>query len=102
MSSEICLIAIVQGKPGSGDAIAEALKACALASREEVGCYFYMPHRDLDHADRVVMVERWASRAVLAEHEQTAHYKTLGTVIGPLLAEPVQLLITAALPPLAP
>jgi quinol monooxygenase YgiN len=97
MSSEIRVVAVVQGKPGTADAIEQVLSRCAVPSRAEAGCLFYTPHRDLDHADRFVFFERWASRAALAEHERTEHFQQLVRDLTPLVDKPLDVSILEAL-----
>ena len=69
MSSEIRVVAVVQGKAGTADAIQQVLLRCVAPSRAETGCLLYTPHRDLDCADRFVFFERWTSRAALDLHK---------------------------------
>jgi quinol monooxygenase YgiN len=97
MSSEISVVAVVQGNPGTADAIQQVLLRCVAPSRAEPGCLFYTPHRDLDHADRFVFFERWTSRAALAEHEGTDHFKQLVRELTPLLAAPLGVTVLEAL-----
>jgi quinol monooxygenase YgiN len=97
MSSEIRVVAVVQGKPGTADAIEQALLRCVAPSRAETGCLLYTPHRDLDRAERFVFFERWASRAALVEHERTEHFKELVRELTPLIAQPLDVTILEAL-----
>ncbi|WP_429555892.1 putative quinol monooxygenase [Paraburkholderia sp. MM5477-R1] len=97
MSSEIRVVAVVQGKSGTADAIEQALLRCVAPSRAETGCLLYTPHRDLDRAERFVFFERWASRAALAEHERTEHFKELVRELAPLVAQPLDMTILEAL-----
>ena len=97
MSSEIRVVAVVQGKPGTADAIQQVLLRCVAPSRSETGCLLYTPHRDLDRAERFVFFERWASRAALAEHEDTEHFKQLIRELTPLLAHPLDVTVLEAL-----
>ncbi len=93
MSSEIRVIAVVQGKPGTADAIEQALLRCVAPSRAEAGCLLYTPHRDLNRADQFVFFERWASREALAEHERTEHFKQLVRDLTPLVVKPLDVTI---------
>ena len=97
MSSEIRVIAVVQGKPGTADAIEQALLRCVAPSRAETGCLLYTPHRDLNRADQFVFFERWASREALAEHERTEHFKQLVRELTPLVVKPLDVTILEAL-----
>ncbi len=91
MSSEIQVVAVLQGTPGSGDALAAAATRCAGPSREEPGCLAYTPYRDTDRADRIVFVERWADRDAIAHHERTPHFIAFVEAVKPLLSEPLHL-----------
>ncbi|CAB3798499.1 putative quinol monooxygenase [Pararobbsia alpina] len=97
MSSEIRVVAVVQGKPGTADAIEQVLLRCVAPSRAETGCLLYTPHRDLDRADRFVFYERWASRAALTEHAGTEHFNQLVRELTPLLAHPLEVTVLEAL-----
>jgi quinol monooxygenase YgiN len=97
MSSEIRVVAVAQGKPGTADAIEQALLRCVAPSRAETGCLLYTPHRDLDRADCFVFFERWTSRAALAEHERTRHFEELVRELKPLLVQPLEVTILEAL-----
>jgi quinol monooxygenase YgiN len=87
MSSEIRVIAVVQGKPGTADAIQQALLRCVAPSRAETGCLLYTPHRDLDRTERFVFFE----------HEGTEHFKELVRELTPLLAHPLDVTVLEAL-----
>lgn len=93
MSEVLNIVAVVQGKAGTADQLYQIIKPCVAASRNDPGCLQYQIHRDLDHADRLVFLERWANRQSLQQHEQTAHFKTLAEAIKPLLAEPLSVLV---------
>jgi quinol monooxygenase YgiN len=97
MTSEIHVVAVVQGKPGTAEAIESIVSRCVSPSRAEPGCFAYTPHRDLDHADRVVFIETWRSREAFADHQRTAHFQTLAHDLAPLLAEPLQVSVLDAL-----
>jgi len=97
MSSEIRVVAVVQGIPGTADAIERALSHCVAPSRAETGCLLYTPHRDLDRAERFVFFERWTSRAALSEHAGTEHFKELTRELTPLLAYPLDVTVLEAL-----
>ncbi|ACB95945.1 putative quinol monooxygenase [Beijerinckia indica] len=93
MSEEISLVAIVTAKPGTEAQVQAAIGQVVEPSRAEAGNISYIPHRDLDNPARFVFVERWASRAALAEHEKTAHFQAFAGTVVPLLAEPLQIII---------
>ncbi len=69
----IYVIAELRLKPGMADkAVAEARKVVA-GTVEEDGCIFYDMHRSIHDPDKLVVVERWASRAALDAHMHTPH-----------------------------
>ncbi|MGI4860463.1 MAG: putative quinol monooxygenase [Janthinobacterium lividum] len=97
MSDEIRVVAVLQGKPGTSKALGEALQRCVASSRLEAGCHFYTAHQDLADADRIVVIERWASQQALDAHKQTPHYLALGGEIGDLVAAAPQVSVLRSL-----
>ncbi len=93
MSDEIAVVAIVEAKPGREAEVEAAIRACVSATRQETGCLSYAAHADLDAPERFVFVERWASRAALAEHEKTPHLQAFVAALKDLLAAPLQVLV---------
>jgi len=91
MSSEIVVVAVLQGTPGSADKIIDAVRPCVAASRTEAGCNLYTCNRDQDKADRFVFIERWANAEALDAHGRSAHFQALGQALAPFLAEPLQI-----------
>lgn len=69
----IFLIATLTIKPGSFDAIMEAVTPCLHATRKEEGCISYDLHRSVDDDNKLVFVERWESLEHLNAHFQTPH-----------------------------
>lgn len=49
----------------------------AEATRQELGNVSFTVFRQLDDERSLVIIERYASRAAAAEHEQTPHFKDL-------------------------
>ncbi len=71
----IYVVAEVRLKPGMADkAVAAARKVVAETVKED-GCIFYDMHRSVNVADKIVVVERWASRDALDRHMHTPHLK---------------------------
>lgn len=98
MSDEIAVVAIVEAKPDRVDAVEAAIQACVGPTRQEAGCLLYTAHRDLDQPARFVFIERWASRAALADHEKQPHFLTMAKAFEPLLAAPLQVHVLRQLP----
>lgn len=92
MSSEIRVVAIVQAKPGQAPAVARAIAACVASSRAEAGCREYTAHRDREHPDRFVFVERWADGDAMAAHERSAHFQALAQALAPRVQGELQVL----------
>ncbi|MGI4984166.1 MAG: putative quinol monooxygenase [Janthinobacterium lividum] len=97
MTEEIRVVAVLQGKPGTGKALAAALQRCVVPSRLEAGCHFYTAHEDLADADRIVVIERWASQQALDAHKHTPHYLALGGEIGDIVTGAPQVSILRSL-----
>ena len=69
----IYLIATLHIKPGSMDAIYEAVMPCIEATREEEGCISYDLHRSITSENKLVFVEAWRDRAALDAHFKEPH-----------------------------
>lgn len=69
----IYLIATLTIKPGSMDAIYEAVMPCIEATREEAGCISYDLHRSISNENKLVFVEKWKDRAALDAHFKAPH-----------------------------
>lgn len=72
----IFVIATAQIKPGSLDRCMAAARPCIAETVKEAGCISYDVHVSITDPDKVVFVERWESKAHLAAHTQTEHFKT--------------------------
>jgi len=69
----IYVIAELKLKPGTAEqAVAAARKAVAGTVKEE-GCIFYDMHLSINDPDKLMVVERWTSRAALDAHMHTPH-----------------------------
>ncbi|CAM4067301.1 putative quinol monooxygenase [Serratia silvae] len=68
---EVRVIATLQAKPDSIDAVHEIIEA----SRLETGNLQYDLHRDMDKSGSFVFFERWASSEALEKHNVTEHFK---------------------------
>ena len=70
----IYVIATLTIKPGSLEALRGPAAACIAATRVEEGCVSYELFESLDDPEKLVFVERWASReAHLSAHARTPH-----------------------------
>ncbi len=92
MSGEVALLVHIEVLPGRGDeqiALFRDLQPQVLA---EAGCLQYELKRDANNADRFVLIERWASEAALAAHDQTSHMLAADAYSPRFRAGPAQVL----------
>jgi quinol monooxygenase YgiN len=78
----------LQVKDGTGAKFEAAFAKAIKATRQEKGCLAYDLNRDAKTPTRYVVYERWQNLAALEAHLQAAHFATLMTEIGDLLAAP--------------
>ena len=69
----IYVLATIKAMPGQSSAIIVGARACIAATRQEDGCISYDYVQDTQDADKLIVVERWTSRAALAAHMTTPH-----------------------------
>ncbi|XBS69273.1 putative quinol monooxygenase [Acerihabitans sp. KWT182] len=89
MSTDIHVVAIVEGKPGSAEAIKRIIKPCVEATRLEEGCLQYHLHQDHALSDRFIFIEHWASEAALEKHAQSAPLKEMVKGLSSLTVKPL-------------
>lgn len=58
----------IQVAPGKADEFAGAFKAVQAAAQQEDGCEQYELFQSMDHPEKVVLLERWASQELLDTH----------------------------------
>jgi quinol monooxygenase YgiN len=85
MSETLQVVAIINVKPGHRAAVQAAFAPAIVASRAEPGCLRYELFADSTNAERLVMVEEWASKAALELHTSSAHFKELVRLAGALI-----------------
>jgi quinol monooxygenase YgiN len=61
-------VVTIQVAPGKAPDFASALKALQAIAQQEDGCEQYELFQSLDDPDKVVLLERWASQALLDRH----------------------------------
>lgn len=66
--SPIEIVATITAQPGHRDAVIAALRQAVAAVQGEDGCEHYALHQDIDHPDRLVMLERWRDEDAIAAH----------------------------------
>lgn len=79
----IYLIANLKIKPGSMEAVREAVAPCLEATRKEPGCISYDLFQSVDDPEALVFVERWETREALAAHFETPHLAAWRGAGGP-------------------
>ncbi len=90
MSKDIHVVAIVEGKPGSAEAIKALLKSCVETTRKEEGCLQYQAHQDQQRPDHFIFVEHWSSEEALQQHSQTPHLRALVDGLSTLTVRPLE------------
>jgi quinol monooxygenase YgiN len=97
-TGQIVVIARWSPAPGSRDTIRAALADLVGASRAEPGCLGYQIYRpDGTGEGDIVLVERYADRAALDAHRDSAHFRSLVLErIVPLLADRHAVVTTVA------
>ncbi len=71
----IYVVAELRLKPGMADKAVAAARKVVAGTVKEDGCIFYDMHRSIHDPDKLVVVERWASREALDAHMHTPHLK---------------------------
>ena len=64
----IIITGTIQGRPDTIDELIEASLEHVHRSRAEPGCISHAVHRDVEDADRLVFVERWADLDAVRTH----------------------------------
>lgn len=80
-------IAHFRAKPGSEQALEDALMACVAPTRAEAGNVNYDLHRGQDDPAVFVIYEGWKSQDALEFHFQTPHFKALMAAAEELVAD---------------
>lgn len=80
-------IAHLRAKPGSEQALEDALMSCVAPTRAEEGNVNYDLHRGQNDPASFTIYEGWKSREALEAHFQTPHCQTLMAAAEGLVAE---------------
>lgn len=96
--SEVVVVAVVTAAEGSGAEVEALIQSLIPPTHAEDGCIAFALHRDLADPHRLVLVERWTSRAALDQHLATAHLAAFRTAVAPLSAAPAQVTVMEAVP----
>lgn len=84
--AEMTVVVHMLFEGGKTDEAIVGLAASVEASHEEPGCLLAALHRDIDHPDVLVLVERWTSKDAHDAHLKTAHVQKLAETVTPLIA----------------
>ncbi len=95
--SEVVVVAVAKCKEGEQERMRTVMSEVAAASIEEEGCISYVIHVDKNEANRLVVVERWASQEALDTHFTLPHTQQVAQNID-ALAEPPQIYFCEVLP----
>lgn len=79
---EVTLLVTYTTKPGCAQAFVNDVAATGVleAIRAEEGCRGYSYYLPADGSDAVLLVERWASRALQQAHLQQPHMETIAAI----------------------
>jgi len=91
--SEVVVVVLARAKPGRGDEAAAAFQEVAVPTHAEEGCILYALHRVASDPERIVLVERWASREALDQHLATPHLIAFREGSHDVWAESMEILI---------
>jgi quinol monooxygenase YgiN len=91
--SEVVVVVVSQAKPGRGEDALAAFQALAVQTHSEEGCRLFALHRAPADPERIVLVERWASRAALDEHLVAPHLLEFRESGADLWAVPAQIMV---------
>ncbi|MEA9390497.1 putative quinol monooxygenase [Acerihabitans sp. TG2] len=90
MSTDLHVIAVIEGKPGSAETIKAVATPCIEATRKEPGCLKYNLHQDQARPDHFIFVEHWASSEILDQHNKAPHLKALVDGLADLTIKPLE------------
>jgi len=76
--AEVIVVASMKARAGQEEAVLAGLAEAAAHTHEEAGCLLYALHRSPDDPARIVLIERWESRAALDEHFTKPYIQVLG------------------------
>lgn len=85
----IGIIATFEALPEHTEAVKAALLKVIESSRKDEGNQHYHLNVDPESSTTFVMIEQWASKELLAAHEETAHFKELVASLEGKLAQPL-------------
>ena len=91
----VVVVATITPLPGHADEVAAAFAEAAPLVHEEDGCELYALHQA---ADRLVMIEKWASPEALRTHRKSAALAVLNPRLAGKLTGPAEVVVLQAVP----
>ena len=82
----ISVVAVITAKPGSEEAVREAMKGLVGPTREEEGCLSYDLSESSSAPGTFITVEEWRDPSDLDQHMETEHIQGALAVLGSELA----------------
>ncbi len=90
---EVVVVVLSRTTPGRVEDGLAAFAGLAAETHTEEGCLAFALHRAPDDPDRIVLVERWASRAALDAHLATPHLAAFRRESAEIWAEPATIMV---------
>ena len=84
----IQVVAVITAKPGSEDAVRQAMLGLVAPTRAEEGCLSYGLSESSVAPGTFITIEEWRQPSDLDDHMQTEHIQGALGVLGTSLAEP--------------
>ncbi len=75
----IKIIATIIAKTEHRNSVLNAIQTLVVESRKESGCISYDLHCDITNPNKFVILEHWRSQEDIDIHNQTPHFKALGS-----------------------
>jgi quinol monooxygenase YgiN len=91
----VVVVATIVPKAEHRDEVIAALQATIEHVHDEDGCELYALHQA---ADRLIMVEKWASQEALHTHRDGAALAALGPLLAGKVAAPAEVIVAQQLP----
>ena len=96
--SEVVVVVLFRVAPGRLEDGLAALAEVSVPTHAEEGCLAYAAHRDPADRERIVLIERRATRAALDEHLATPHLLAFRESSHDVWAEPAVIMVLDPVP----
>jgi quinol monooxygenase YgiN len=91
----VVVVATIIPQPGHRDEVIAALTETIAKVHTEDGCELYALHQT---EDRLIMIEKWASREALDAHSRSAALAALNPQLEGKVTGPAEVIVLAAVP----